>query len=144
DKEIERQKQLVVQCRAEQAKDKELSSDNLIKMRRQLAESGKQVSALKAENAQLKQREKEIKRQKQLVGRENIELKKQLKLRDKEIKRQKQLVVQYRANPTKDQELAANNTIKLLQHLAESAKQIKALTDENTQLKEKIKELEAR
>ncbi len=83
-------------------------------------------------------------RKARLVGNENIELKKQLKLRDKEIKRQKQLVVQYRANPTKDQELAANNTIKLLQHLAESAKQIKALTDENTQLKEKIKELEAR
>jgi hypothetical protein len=83
-------------------------------------------------------------RKARLVGNENIELKKQLKQRDKEIKRQKQLVAQYRANPTKDQELAANNLITMLQHLVESNNQIKALTAENTQLKEKIKELEAR
>ncbi len=88
-------------------------------MRQRLTESGKQVSALKAENTQLKQR-------------------------DKEIKRQKQLVAQYRANPTKDQELAANNLFTMLKHLAESSKQVSALTAENAKLKEEIKELEAR
>ena len=60
DEEIERQKQLVVQCRAELAKDKELSGDNLFKMLKLLSESEKQVNALTAENAKLKERIKEL------------------------------------------------------------------------------------
>ena len=60
DEEIERQKQLVEQCRAEQAKDKELSGDNTINMLKHLAESGKQVSTLRAENAKLKEKLKEL------------------------------------------------------------------------------------
>ncbi len=87
-------------------------------------------------------------RKARLVGNENIELKKQLKkqlkLRDAEIERQKQLVVQCRTERAKDQELNGNNTLKLLKHLSESEKQIKAFMAENAQLKEKIKELEAR
>ena len=79
-----------------------------------------------------------------LVGNENIELKKQLKLRDEEIERQKQLVVQRRAEQTKGEELSGENTIKMLKHLSESSKQIDALMAENAKLKERIKELEAR
>ena len=83
-------------------------------------------------------------RKARLVGNENIELKKQLELRDKEIERQKQLVVQCRTEQVKDKELSGDNTLKILQHLSESATQVTALTAENAKLKEKIKELEAR
>ncbi len=83
-------------------------------------------------------------RRARLVGNENIELKKEIELRDKEIERQKQLVEQCRAQSAKDNELSGDNTIKMLKHLAESAKQVDSLTTENTQLKEKIKELEAK
>ena len=83
-------------------------------------------------------------RKARLVGNENIELKKQLKLRDEEIERQKQLVVQCNAERIKDKDLSGDNTIKLLKHLSESSMQVTALTAENTQLKEKIKELQAR
>ncbi len=86
---------------------------------------------------QLKQRDKEIKRQKQLVVQCRAE-------RDKEIKRQKQLVVQYRAKRTNGKELNGDNTLVMLKYLAESARQFTVLTAENTQLTEKIKELEAR
>lgn len=83
-------------------------------------------------------------RRARLVGNENIELKKEIKLRDKEIERQKQLAEQCYAESAKDKELSGNNMLKLLKLLAESAKQVDALTAENTQLKEKIKELEAK
>lgn len=83
-------------------------------------------------------------RKARLVGNENIELKKQLKLRDAEIERQKQLVVQCRTDRAKDKELSGETTFKLLKHLATSEKQVSALAAENGQLKEKIKELEAR
>lgn len=83
-------------------------------------------------------------RKARLVGNENIELKKQLKLRDKEIERQKQLVVQCREDWTKDKNLTGDNTIKLLKHLSESSMQVEALKAENTQLKEKIKKLQAK
>ncbi|MCD6392230.1 MAG: hypothetical protein J7M40_01845 [Planctomycetes bacterium] len=81
-------------------------------------------------------------RKARLVGNENIELKKQLKLRDKEIERQKQLVVQCRADRIKDKDLNGENTVKLLKLLAESDIKINTLTNENAQLKEKIKELQ--
>ncbi len=83
-------------------------------------------------------------RRARLVGNENIELKKEIKLRDKEIERQKQLAGQDRADWAKDKELSGDNMIKMLKHLSESSKQVITLTAENTQLKEKIKELEAR
>ncbi len=83
-------------------------------------------------------------RRARLVGNENIELKKVIKLRDKEIERQKQLAGQDRADWAKDKELSGNNMIKMLKHLSESSKQVNTLTAENTQLKEKIKELEAK
>ncbi len=83
-------------------------------------------------------------RRARLVGNENIELKKEIKLRDKEIERQKQLVEQGRADRAKDKDLTGNNMIKMLKHLSESSKQVNALTAENAQLKEKIKELEAK
>jgi len=83
-------------------------------------------------------------RKARLVGNENIELKKMIKLRDKEIERQKQLVEQCRADWAKDKELSDNNMIKMLKHLSESSKQVNTLTAENTQLKETIKELEAK
>lgn len=83
-------------------------------------------------------------RRARLVGNENIELKKEIQLRDKEIERQKQLVVQCRADWSKDKDTSGNNTIKMLKHLSESGKKVDALTAENAQLKEKIKELEAK
>lgn len=83
-------------------------------------------------------------RRARLVGNENIELKKEIKLRDKEIERQKQLVKQCRAEWAKDKELSGNNTLMMLKHLAESEAQVRTLAAENTQLKEKIKELEAK
>ena len=83
-------------------------------------------------------------RRARLVGNENIELKKEIKLRDKEIERQKQLAGQDRADWAKDKELSGNNMIKMLKHLSESSKQVNTLTAENAQLKEKIKELEAK
>ena len=83
-------------------------------------------------------------RKARLVGNDNIELKKQLKLRDKETERQKQLVEQCHADRIEDQDLTGDNTIKLLKHLADSSKQVTALTAENKQLKEKIKELETK
>ncbi len=83
-------------------------------------------------------------RRARLVGNENIELKKEIKLRDKEIERQKQLVQQCRADWAKDKDLTGDNMIKLLKHLSESGKQVDALATENAQLKEKIKELEAK
>ena len=83
-------------------------------------------------------------RKARLVGNENLELKKQLKLRDKEIERQKQLVVQCRADWAKEQKLTGENTIKMLKLLSDTSKQVSALTAENTQLKERIKELQAK
>ena len=83
-------------------------------------------------------------RKARLVGNENIGLKKELKLRDKEIERQKQLVVQCQTDRAKDSDLAGENTIKMLKHLSETSKQVTALTAENKQFKEKIKELEAK
>ncbi len=83
-------------------------------------------------------------RRARLVGNENIELKKQLKLRDEEIERQKELVVQCREERAKDKKLSGNTTIKLLKHLSESGKRAAALRTENMQLREKIKELEAK
>ncbi len=83
-------------------------------------------------------------RRAKLVGNENIELKKQLKLRDEEIERQKQLVTECRADRIKDKDLTGDNTIKILKHLSEASMQVTVLTAENAQLKEKIKELEAR
>ena len=83
-------------------------------------------------------------RRARLVGNQNIELKKEIKLRDKEIERQKQLVEQCYADWSKDKDATGDNIIKMLKNLAEFGKQLSAVTGENTQLKEKIKELEAR
>ena len=60
DEEIEHQKQLVVQCRKERAKDKKLSGDNAVKLLKHLSESGKQVTALRAENKQLREKIEEL------------------------------------------------------------------------------------
>ncbi len=83
-------------------------------------------------------------RKARLVGNENIELKKQLKRRDEEIEHQKHLVVQCREERAKDKKLSGDNTLKMLKHLSESGKQATALRAENRQLREKIKELEAK
>ncbi len=83
-------------------------------------------------------------RKARLVGNENIELKKQLKLRDEEIERQKQLVEQCYADRIKDKDQTGENTINLLKHLSEASMQVTALKAENAQLKEKIKELQAK
>ena len=83
-------------------------------------------------------------RRARLVGNENIELKEEIKMRDKEIQRQKQLLEQCRADRTKDKEQSGNNTLKLLEQLAESGKQVGTLAAENAQLREKIKELTAK
>ncbi len=60
DEEIERQKQLVVQCREDWTKDKNLTSENTIMMLKHLSEASKQVTALTAENAKLKEKIKEL------------------------------------------------------------------------------------
>ncbi len=83
-------------------------------------------------------------RRARLVGNENIELKKEIKLRDKEIERQKQLMVQSREEWAKDKEKTGDSMLKMLKHLAESGKQGDTLMSENAQLRERIKELEAK
>ena len=60
DEEIERQKQLVVQCQTDRVKDNDLTSDNTIKMLKHLSETTKQVTALTAENKHFKEKIKEL------------------------------------------------------------------------------------
>jgi len=83
-------------------------------------------------------------RRARLVADENIELKKQLAERDKEIERQKQLVDDCKQEMAKAQEEAGSTMLQMLQQLAESGKEVETLTEENTKLKERIAELEAK
>jgi len=81
-------------------------------------------------------------RRARLIGNENIELKKQLKQRDEEIQRQKQLVQQCLADREKDKAAIDSTMLKMLKQLADLSKQVEELTATNTQLKEKIKQLQ--
>jgi hypothetical protein len=83
-------------------------------------------------------------RKARLVADENIELKRQLAEKDKEIEKQKQLVEQCKQEMSKAQEDSGTAMLQMLQHLAESAKEVEALTQENSKLKERIAELEAK
>lgn len=83
-------------------------------------------------------------RRAKLVGNENIELKKQLELKDEEIQRQKDLLTRKEKDFAEAQNQAGEATLKLMQNLVETSQQNTVLAAENLQLKEQIKQLEAR
>ena len=69
------------------------------------------------------------------MANENIELKKQLELKNLEIQKQKTLLVQSEEDRFKEAEQVSVSLVKLMQQLS-------TISEENQQLKTKIKELE--
>lgn len=80
----------------------------------------------------------------QLIGNENIELKKQLEQKDAEIQKQKDILAQKEKEFAGELEKAGDTALKLMQIVSQSSQQTDTLTAENLKLKETIKQLEAK
>lgn len=87
------------------------------------------------------------KRRARLVGDENLKLKKQLKLCNQETQELKEVLTAYEKEEQREydaQKKAGDLTFKLMNNVADSARKIEKLIDENLQLKTRIQELESK